>query len=92
MRCISTPPRSVNKCPAGHRDAEYADHIAPRIDYQLSTNNTLVGRFEYGWNSRENTRHRRLSPPPPFADMGYPSTGNNQNLMLTETAILTPTR
>ncbi len=28
--------------------------IAPRFDYQLSTNNTLVARFEYGWNSREN--------------------------------------
>ncbi len=28
--------------------------IAPRFDYQLSTNNTLVARFEYGWNSRDN--------------------------------------
>ena len=28
--------------------------VAPRIDYQLSTNNTLVARFEYNWNSREN--------------------------------------
>src|SRR3954462_5906604 len=27
--------------------------IQPRIDYQLSTNHTLVGRFDYGWNSRE---------------------------------------
>ena len=34
--------------------------IAPRFDYQLSTNNTLVARFEYGWNSRENQGVGRL--------------------------------
>ena len=28
--------------------------IGPRLDYQLSANHTLVARFEYGWNSREN--------------------------------------
>ena len=38
--------------------------IGPRIDYQLSTNNTLVARFEYGWNSRENIGRRRLPPAP----------------------------
>ena len=62
--------------------------IAPRIDYQLSPNNTLVGRFEYGWNSRENNGIGGYRLPAPFADMGYPSSGSNQNLMLTETAIL----
>ena len=38
--------------------------IAPRFDYQLSTNNTLVARFEYGWNSRENQGIGRYSPAP----------------------------
>ena len=28
--------------------------FGPRFDYQISTNNTLVARFEDGWNSREN--------------------------------------
>ncbi|MCU1235508.1 MAG: Cna domain protein, partial [Candidatus Solibacter sp.] len=64
--------------------------LAPRIDYQLSTNNTLVARFEYGWNSRENQGLGGYRLPPPFADLAYNSTGNNQNLMLTETWIVNP--
>ncbi len=64
--------------------------LAPRFDYQLSTNNTLVARFEYGWNSRENQGIGGYRLPPPYADMAYNSTGNNQNLMLTETWIVNP--
>ena len=64
--------------------------IGPRIDYQLSTNNTLVARFEYGWNSRENQGIGGYSLPPPYAQTAYNSTGNNQNLMLTETWIVNP--
>jgi hypothetical protein len=64
--------------------------IAPRFDYQLSTNNTLVARFEYGWNSRENQGVGLHSLPAPYADTAYNSTGNNQNLMLTETWIVNP--
>jgi hypothetical protein len=64
--------------------------IGPRIDYQLSTNNTLVARFEYGWNSRENQGVGGYRLPPPYAQTAYNSTGNNQNLMLTETWIATP--
>ena len=62
--------------------------IAPRIDYQLSTNHTLVARFEYGWNSRENMGVGGYRLPPPYAQTAYNSTGNNQNLMLTETWIV----
>jgi hypothetical protein len=65
--------------------------IAPRIDYQLSTNNTLVARFEEGFNSRDNQGIGGHTLPPPFAQTAYNSTGDNQNLMLTETAILKPT-
>jgi hypothetical protein len=66
--------------------------IEPRIDYQLSTNHTLVGRLEYGWNSRENAGIGGFSLPAPYApNMGYSTTGRNLNLMLTETAVLNPT-
>jgi hypothetical protein len=58
--------------------------IGPRIDYQLSKNNTLVGRFEYGRSERDNTGIGGTTLPA----LGYTSTGNNQNLMLTETSIL----
>jgi hypothetical protein len=49
-----------------------------------------VGRFEYGWNSRENQGIGHYFLPPPYAQTAYNSTGNNQNLMLTETWIVNP--
>ena len=64
--------------------------VAPRLDYQLSTNNTLVARFEYNWNSRENQGVGGYRLPAPYADTAYNSTGNNQNLMLTETWVVNP--
>lgn len=64
--------------------------LAPRFDYQLSTNNTLVARFEYGWNSRQNMGVGGYRLPAPYADTAYNSTGHNQNLMLTETWIVNP--
>jgi hypothetical protein len=66
--------------------------IAPRLDYQLSTNNTLVARLEYGWNSRENQGVGGFSLPASIApDLGYNSSGRYLNLMLTETAVINPT-
>src|SRR4029077_5620343 len=56
----------------------------------LSTNNTLVARFEYGWNSRDNQGVGLHSLPEPYANTAYNSTGNNSNLMLTETWIVNP--
>jgi hypothetical protein len=65
------------------------NNIAPRIDYQLSKNHTLVGRMEYNWNSRQNTGIGGLNLPAPFApDMAFNSNGRSVNVMLTETAIL----
>ena len=64
--------------------------LAPRFDYAINANNTLVARFEYGFNSRENQGIGGYRLPPPYAQSAYNSTGNNQNLMLTETAVLNP--
>jgi hypothetical protein len=64
--------------------------IEPRIDYQISTNHTLVGRLEYGWNSRENAGIGGYTLPAPYSNAAYSTTGRNLNLMLTETGILTP--
>src|SRR5215467_2707874 len=55
--------------------------IAPRVDYQLTKNNTLVARFEYGWNERDNAGIGGYRLPPPFAQMAYNTTGNQTNLM-----------
>jgi hypothetical protein len=62
--------------------------IAPRLDYQLSTNHTLVARFEDGWNNQNNNGIGGYRLPPPYAQTGYNSTGDYQNLMLTETAVV----
>jgi len=62
--------------------------IAPRVDYQLSTNHTLVARFEDGWNGSNNNGIGGYRLPPPYAQTGYNSTGDYQNLMLTETAVV----
>jgi hypothetical protein len=64
--------------------------VGPRLDYQLSTNNTLVARFEAGWNSHQNQGIGGYTLPPPYAQSAYNSTGNNQNVMLTETWIANP--
>jgi len=62
--------------------------IAPRLDYQLSTNNTLTGRVEGRWNERDNNGLGRYNLPPPYSDLAYNTTSNSQNVMLTETAVL----
>jgi hypothetical protein len=62
--------------------------IGPRLDYQLSTNHTLVVRFEQSWNSRENNGIGGFLLPPPYASAGYNSSGTFQNFTLTETAVL----
>jgi hypothetical protein len=62
--------------------------IAPRIDYQLSTNNTLTVRFEERWNSQDNNGLGRYNLPPPYSDLAYNNTSDNQNIMITETAVL----
>jgi hypothetical protein len=65
--------------------------IAPRFDYAISKNHTLVARLETGFNSRENLGVTGRTLPPPLAQTAFNSKGNNQNLMLTETAVVNPT-
>jgi hypothetical protein len=74
-------------------------NISPRLDYQLSTNNTLTIRFEDRWNTNNNSGLGGYKLPPGFelgtsiippSDFAYTSSGDAQNLMITETNILTP--
>ncbi|MBZ5623690.1 MAG: carboxypeptidase regulatory-like domain-containing protein [Acidobacteriia bacterium] len=72
----------------------YNTTISPRLDYQLSTNNTLIVRFEERVNERDNQGFGQRVLPPPFSvppytnSAAYNTTGNGQNLMVTETAVL----
>jgi hypothetical protein len=64
--------------------------LSPRIDYQLSTNNTLMVRFEERFNSKDNAGLGGTRLPAPYSDLAYNTNGNGQNLMVTETSILNP--
>jgi len=64
--------------------------ISPRLDYQISTNNTLIARFEERLNNRDNVGLGGAALPPPLSSIPYNSTGDGQNIMLTETSILNP--
>ncbi|HLH18890.1 MAG TPA: TonB-dependent receptor [Bryobacteraceae bacterium] len=71
-------------------------NFSPRVDYQLSTNNTLTVRMEERYNSHDNLGFGGTYLPPgltsgPFPNArAYNNSGNGQNLMITETAILSP--
>jgi len=64
--------------------------IAPRFDYALSTNNTLTVRVEERLNSSENAGVGATKLPAPYSNLAYNTTGDGQNVMVTETSILNP--
>jgi hypothetical protein len=73
----------------------YNTTITPRLDYQFTSNSTLTVRFEERFNSHDNAGYGRSTLPPPYSVTGFPnaagynSTGDGQNLMVTETTIVT---
>jgi hypothetical protein len=64
--------------------------IAPRVDYQLTTNNTLTVRMEERVNSTDNAGVGATRLPTPYSNLGYNNTGDGQNVMVTESAVLNP--
>jgi hypothetical protein len=62
--------------------------ITPRLDYQLTTNNTLTARFEERMTSLNNAGLGGYNLPPAYSSLAYNTSGDAQNLMITETAIL----
>ena len=64
--------------------------LAPRVDYALSANHTLTVRVEERLNSKDNAGPGGTRLPAPYSNLGYNSTGNGQNIMVTESSILTP--
>jgi hypothetical protein len=64
--------------------------ITPRLDYQLNSNNTLTVRMEERMSYFNNAGLGGYHLPPPYAEQAYDTSGDAQNLMITETAILNP--
>jgi hypothetical protein len=62
--------------------------ITPRLDYQLTTNNTLTARFEERMTSLDNAGLGGYNLPAPYSSLAYNTSGDAQNLMVTETSVL----
>ena len=61
--------------------------FSPRFDYAINTSNTLIVRYNYNRSRVENEGVRGFNLP----ERGYNTLSVNQNLQVTETAILNPT-
>jgi hypothetical protein len=59
-------------------------NIAPRIDYQVSTNNTLTGRYQYYRDTQENAGVGGLTLP----EAGYDTTSTEDTVQITDTQVL----
>jgi hypothetical protein len=62
--------------------------FAPRFDYALSRNHTLTVRVEERLNSRENAGLGGTRLPSPYSQLAYNGTGDGQNVMVSESAVL----
>jgi hypothetical protein len=62
--------------------------VAPRLDYALSANNTLTIRLDERVNSSENAGLGGTKLAAPYSQLAYNTTGNGQNVMVTESSIL----
>src|SRR5262245_2826712 len=63
-----------------------SSEVSPRIDYQLSKNNTLVARYSYSHNAVDNAGLGGFSLP----STAFSSTNTDHTFQLTETSILSP--
>ena len=61
--------------------------VSPRFDYAINANNTLIVRYNYNRSRTENQGLGGFNLP----ERAYNSLSINQNVQLTETAILNPT-
>ncbi|MGH9875346.1 MAG: carboxypeptidase regulatory-like domain-containing protein, partial [Pyrinomonadaceae bacterium] len=61
--------------------------FSPRLDYQINPNNTLIARYSYTHSSTANGGVSGFSLP----ERAYDSSSTQQNIQLTETAVLNAT-
>ena len=62
-------------------------NIGPRLDYAINSRNTLIARYNYFHQTTKNNGVGGFSLP----SRGYPFSSTNQNVQLTETAVLNAT-
>ena len=62
-------------------------NISPRLEYSINSRNTLIARYNYSRNRTENQGVGGFSLP----SRAYDSVNTNQNIQLTETAVINAT-
>jgi Carboxypeptidase regulatory-like domain/TonB dependent receptor-like, beta-barrel len=77
------PRRDTAAVPRPHMHSE----LSPRIDYQLSPNNTLTARYEYETSSNTNGGVGQFNLP----SQAYNSTGYEHNFRITDTQVINST-
>jgi hypothetical protein len=61
--------------------------VSPRIDYQISQNNTLIARYQYTNTSQDNTGVGQFALP----SQGYSNRNTTQSFQLSDTQVVSPT-
>lgn len=64
----------------------YRTSISPRVDYQLTPNNTFTARYEYEKESEENNGIGGYN----LATQGYDQNENSHNLSISDTQVISP--
>ncbi len=61
--------------------------VSPRLDYAINDRNTLVARYSFSRNTRDNSGLNEFTLP----TLAYNTKSTEHNLQLTETAVISPT-
>ena len=72
--------------PVGVLNPRIRTNLSSRLDYQLTTNNTLMVRYQYTQNTEKNNGIAQLSLP----SLAYNQTGNEQSIQISDTQVLSP--
>ncbi len=72
--------------PVGVLNPRVRTNLSSRLDYQLSTNNTLMVRYQYTQNTEKNNGIAQLTLP----SLAFNQTGNENSIQISDTQVLSP--
>ena len=81
------PGFTVQQFGAGFLRPVRSFNISPRLEYAINSRNTFIARYSFNRNHSENNGVGGFSLP----ERGYDSQSTNQNIQLTETAVINAT-
>ena len=84
---ILDPAFNITQVGIGFLQPRRQTNFSPRVDFAINSRNTLIARYNYNRNETKNNGVGGFSLP----ERGYDFTSTNQNVQLTETAVLNAT-